>query len=46
MLKFLTGPFYKAYCARFTVTMKNIWDVMCMKMAFNPVCGSRLIVET
>jgi hypothetical protein len=35
-----------AYGARFTVMIKNIWHAMCRQMAFNLLCGSKLIVET
>ena len=36
----------RAYRARFTVMIRNIWDAMCRQMAFNLFRGSRLIVET
>ena len=32
-----------AYRARFTTTVKNIWDTMCRQMAFNICRGSKLI---
>ena len=37
---------HRAYRARFTVMMKNIWDAMCRQMAFNLFRGSKLIMET
>ena len=33
-----------AYQARFTTTIKNIWDAMCRQMAFNISRGSKLLV--
>jgi IS5 family transposase len=35
-----------AYRARFTTTVKNIWDAMCRQMAFNLFRGSKLLVMT
>lgn len=32
-----------AYRARFTTTVKNIWDTMCRQMAFNMCRGSKLV---
>jgi len=32
-----------AYRARFTTSIKNIWDVMCRQMAFNITRGSKLL---
>ena len=32
-----------AYRARFTTTVKNIWDTMCRQMTFNISRGSKLI---
>ena len=32
-----------AYRARFTKTLKNIWDTMCRQMAFNMYRGSKLV---
>ena len=32
-----------AYRARFTTTVKNIWDTMCRQMAFNISRGSKLV---
>lgn len=34
-----------AYRARFTTTVKNIWDTMCRQMAFNVFRGSKLLVN-
>jgi IS5 family transposase len=42
----LSHLYHKAYRARFTVMMKNIWDAMCRQMAFNLFRGSKLLVET
>jgi len=35
-----------AYRARFTTTMKNIWDAMCRQMAFNLFRGSKILATT
>jgi transposase, IS5 family len=35
-----------AYRARFTTTMKNIWDAMCRQMAFNLFRGSKILAMT
>ncbi len=35
-----------AYRARFTATMKNIWDAMCRQMAFNLFRGSKILATT
>ena len=32
-----------AYRARFTTTVKNIWDTMCRQMAFNINRGAKLV---
>ena len=32
-----------AYRARFTKTVKNIWDTMCRQMAFNINRGAKLV---
>jgi IS5 family transposase len=35
-----------AYRARFTTTMKNLWDTMCRQMAFNLFRGSKIFATT
>lgn len=35
-----------AYRARFTTTIKNLWDSMCRQMAFNLLRGSKLLAPT
>ena len=35
-----------AYRARFTTTLKNIWDAMCRQMAFNITRGSKLLATS
>jgi IS5 family transposase len=42
----LSHLYQRAYRARFTMMMKNIWDAMCRQMAFNLLHGSRLIMGT
>jgi len=35
----------RAYRARFTTILKNIWDTMCRQMAFNMFRGSKLLAN-
>ncbi len=37
---------HRAYRARFTTIMKNLWDVTCRQMAFNLFRGERLPATT
>jgi len=36
----------RAYRARFTKMLKNLWDSMCRQMAFNMLRGSKLLAST
>jgi transposase, IS5 family len=36
----------RAYRARFTKLVKNLWDSMCRQMAFNLTRGSKILVTT
>jgi len=36
----------RAYRARFTRIVKNLWDSMCRQMAFNMSRGAKLLVST
>jgi len=35
----------RAYRARFTTILNNIWDTMCRQMAFNMFRGSKLLAN-
>ena len=38
-------PTESAYRARFTTTVKNVWDTMCRQMAFNLNRGAKLVTK-